>query len=738
MSEQDTSEVHGSSIQPTNGNHVQETPKSSNILRFSLLFISIIITLLVAPFFLTDNIFNMCVFFATFTTLIFALTDLIIYLSKEPPHPTTIHINSTEKENKKTNKNSLSIVAKKLVHHTQQCRVAVSRVMRSTFQTRWLIKIFAIALSFPASLTLTEHWREIAGKITAVFEFFIVENKPLGISILITTLVILIVFFKNIVATFQKIMANLTSKYFVFTLASLAIIGALSALLIPSYTSWFREPGYTSAQQDSAKETPAKVQETPTSTPSSTGNKAAEVEQKSTSDLRLHLLYITGGIIAILGLIETNRKNSQDHIRQVHAARRDRYIKAVDKLSSKQAPVRLGGVYALVGLVDEWLDDDNIDEETRIKEGQVIINNLCSYIRSPFLIAEKIEAYESRNDFNLLQEYEGAFSSEEYSPQLQSLYERHKDSGSFKNFQDITANYAELREEQDVRRAIFVEMSKRSSTFIKNEKGAIVPSPSTWSVFEFDFSRAPIFYPLNELTIEKGNFSSAKFHTKAEFSRVTFTCNADFSGTIFTNDANFIDATFINNADFNKAIFIGEAKFIGATPFINAKDFSRVTFTGNTDFNNAEFHSKANFMGAHFAHEANFNEATFTGDVSFHNVIFTGEAKFGGATFTSNADFVEATFKDGVGFYKATFTNFEPTFIALCWHARFSAAMNPGDYNFSVTTKSKPINIGTATLLGKSFRIPLSTILFDPDSYDISEPAKQIEDSGGERRKPFK
>ena len=101
VSEQDTSETHGSSIQSTNGNHVQETPKSSNILRFSLLFISIIITILVAPFFLTDNIFNICVFFATFTTLIFALTDLIIYLSKEPPHPIIIHIDSIEKENKK-------------------------------------------------------------------------------------------------------------------------------------------------------------------------------------------------------------------------------------------------------------------------------------------------------------------------------------------------------------------------------------------------------------------------------------------------------------------------------------------------------------------------------------------------------------------------------------------------------------------------------------------------------------
>lgn len=745
MSEQDTSETHGSSIQSANGNHVQETPKSSNILRFSLLFISIIITILVAPFFLTDNIFNICVFFATFTTLIFALTDLIIYLSKEPPHPTIIHINSLERENKKTNKNPLSIVAKKAVHHTQQCRIAVARVMRSIFRTRWLIKTFAIALSFPISLTLTEHWKEIAGKITAVLEFFTIDNKPLGISILITTLVILIVFLKNTVATFQKIMASLTSKYFVFTLASLAIIGALSALLIPSYTSWFREPGYTSAQQDSAKEAPENTQETPASTSSSTGNKGSESEQKSTSDLRLHLLYITGGIIAILGLIETNRKNSQDHIRQVHAARRDRYIVAVDKLSNSNASVRLGGVYALVGLVDEWLDDDNMDRETRIKEGQIIINNLCSYIRSPFPLAEKIEEYEARKELEDLQKTESEKLSEEESSRLRALLNRFKDSEEYEKPKNTTTGYAKFHEEQDVRRAIFVEMSKRSSTFIKKESGYIYDLgkilkviSGTWSDFDFDFSRAPIFYPLNGLTIEKGNFSSAKFHAKTEFSRVTFTCNADFSGTNFTHDANFIDATFIDNADFSGAVFTGEAKFIGATPFINVKDFSRVTFTGDADFNNAEFLCKANFMGADFAHEANFNETTFTGGVSFHNVIFTGEAKFGGATFTNNADFVEATFKGGVGFHKATFTDCEPIFTAMCWYARFSAAMNPHDYNFSVTTRSKPINLGTATLLGKPFMIPLSTILFDPDSNDISEPAKQMEDSGRERRKPFK
>lgn len=730
---------------PTNGSNRQETPKSPNFPRFSLLFILIIISLLIAPSFRTDNIFNICVFFATFTTLIFALTDLIIYLSKEPPHPITLHINSVEKGNKKTTKNFLSTAVKKAVHHIQQCRVAVSRVMRSIFRNKWLIGIFAIALSFPTSLTLTEHWKEIAGKITAVLEFFIIENKSLGISILITFIVALIIFHKKIITTFQKFISGLTSKYFIFTLATLAIIGALSALLIPSYTSWFREPGYTSAQQDSTKENPEKVQNTPTPTASPTGNKAAEVEQKSTSDLRLHLLYVTGGIIAILGLIETNRKNSQDHIRQVHTTRRDRYIEAVDKLSSENAPVRLGGVYALVGLVDEWLDDDNMDRETRIKEGQIIINNLCSYIRSPFPLAEKIEEYEARKELEDLQKTESEKLSEEESSRLRALLNRFKDSEEYEKPKNTTTGYAKFHEEQDVRRAIFVEMSKRSSTFIKKESGYIYDLgkilkviSGTWSDFDFDFSRAPIFYPLNGLTIEKGNFSSAKFHAKAEFSRVTFTCNADFSGTNFTHDANFIDATFIDNADFSGAVFTGEAKFIGATPFINVKDFSRVTFTGDADFNNAEFLCKANFMGADFAHEANFNETTFTGGVSFHNVIFTGEAKFGGATFTNNADFVEATFKGGVGFHKATFTDCEPIFTAMCWYARFSAAMNPRDYNFSVTTRSKPINLGTATLLGKPFMIPLSTILFDPDSNDISEPAKQMEDSGRERRKPFK
>lgn len=389
----------------------------------------------------------------------------------------------------------------------------------------------------------------------------------------------------------QKFFSALTGKYFVISLAALAVLGAGAALYIPSYTNWFK----SDTQQS-------------TSSPQSTQNGQGSRNQQNqspkdpSSDLRLHLLYITGGVIAVLGLIETNRKNSQDHIRQVHAARRDRYIKAVDKLSSEQAPVRLGGVYALVGLVDEWLDDDNIDEETRIKEGQVIINNLCSYIRSPFLIAEKIEAYEARNDFNQLEEYEAPSSFEEYSPQLQALYERYQNSGTFKDFQDITANYAELREEQDVRRAIFAELSKHSnSTFFKEKHGVANSTDSdAWVKFDFDFSRATIFYPLNALTIEKGNFSSAKFYGKADFREVIFTQTANFNEAVFTNIVDFGKATFTQTANFNEATFMSVVDFSEAT-FTQIANFNESTFSASSPEFVKTYEDSDETYGARFA-----------------------------------------------------------------------------------------------------------------------------------------
>ena len=458
----------------------------------------------------------------------------------------------------------------------------------------------------------------------------------------------------------QKSLSALTGKYFVISLAALAVLGAAAALYTPSYTNLFKPD----TQQSTSS----------TQNAQGSGNQQNQSSKDPSSDLRLHLLYITGGIIAVLGLIETNRKNSQDHIREVHAARRDRYIEAVDKLSSEQAPVRLGGVYALVGLVDEWLDDDNIDEKIRTKEGQIIINNLCSYIRSPFLAVEKIEAYEAHNDFNQLQEYEAEFSLENYSPQLRALYERSKESGTFKNFQDITADYAKFHEEQDVRRAIFVEMSNRSSTFTENEKGDMIPSRGTWSEFEFNFSRAPIFYPLNHLTIEKGIFSYASFYGQADFNESTFIRDAAFNGVKFTQGANFNEVTFNGEANFSaqgdtKTTFGGDATFNGVQ-FTQGANFNEVTFNGEANFSTqgntkTTFGGDTTFNGTQFTQEANFNEVTFnevtfneSADLSIRDdpkTVFEGEAVFNDATFNKKATFHGVRFKKVASFNSVVF-----------------------------------------------------------------------------------
>lgn len=252
----------------------------------------------------------------------------------------------------------------------------------------------------------------------------------------------------------------------------------------------------------------------------------------SSDQLRLHLLYITGGIIAVLTLLQTNwknqgdrlkidadikkneqdaEKNERDHIRQVHAERRSRYTKAVEQLADEKAAVRLGGVYTLTGLVDEWIEDMSLTPQERRKEGQVIINNLCAYIRSPFPLIDKQYAIEK----NALKE---------------KNIENHPNS--------FLTDKTKIQEEQEVRRTIFTEISNRVSTFDKFDGNKIVPG--TWSKLEFNFVKSYIFYSLSNLNLENPNFSQA-----------TFLEEADFIGTIFFGKANFSEANFTHQAHFS-------------------------------------------------------------------------------------------------------------------------------------------------------------------------------------------
>ncbi len=451
----------------------------------------------------------------------------------------------------------------------------------------------------------------------------------------------------------------------------LAIVGASAALFIPSYTNWFRENDTPKSQQTISNPQP-------TQSSQDTGNQQKQESKNSASELRGHLLYITGGVIAVLGLIETNRKNSQDHTREVHAARRDRYIQAVDKLSSEYAPVRLGGVYALVGLVDEWLDDDNINRETQIKEGQIIINNLCSYIRSPFPLAERIDEHKANEE----KEFNNKFNGREF-PHFKPMLDFFSGPNRHKKHEDIATEYKKFHEEQDIRRTIFDEMSKRSSTISRDNKSkAIKIVPGTWSKFDFDFSRAPIFYPLNHLTIEKGNFLNAKLYADSNFTSTVFISNAVFWGATFTHYANF----------------------------------SWAVFTTDTDFSWATFTHTADFRWVEFAHNVGFRWATFAQTPSFSSATFTKDADFGGVTFNKKADFSEATFAKSVNFSEAFFEKHEPTFVRKNRRAQFSVHSAQEDYDFSVSIGSKPIHTRETKLDDVTRRIPIGTVLFDHSS----------------------
>ena len=382
--------------------------------------------------------------------------------------------------------------------------------------------------------------------------------------------------------------------------------------------------------------------------------------------LRQAILAATGGVLAILTLWENRRKNiqekeknDQDHTRQVHAERRARYAKAVEQLADEKAPIRLGGVYTLVKLIDEWLADEKTlpNEEERREEGQVIVNSLCAYIRSPFDLASKTEVL-SQNEAP--ESYEGGI-------------------------QQFTKDQARFREEKEIRLTIMDAIKARLnvSTITQEEKTEKLLKGS-WSDFDYEFSNTIFFYSIDfrnshfnassnfiQATFTEASFSRAKFTQNANFSGATFTKYANFSGATFTKNANFSATNFTKFAEFSEATFTQNADFSEAT-FTEYASFSEVTFIGYANFSAAKFTRLAHFFRAKFTEYANFSAAKFT-EASFSEVTFIGYANFSAATFTQNANFFRAGFTEAT-FSRAKFIRFAEFSGAKFTEASFSRA----------------------------------------------------------------
>ena len=380
---------------------------------------------------------------------------------------------------------------------------------------------------------------------------------------------------------------------------------------------------------------------------------------KAQSDLRLALLYTTGGVIAALGLLETYRKNTNDRAKanadikaalknQEHQAevlkeqirqfdenafkerkaeRRERYTKAVEQLGDEKAPIRMGGVYTLVGLVDEWLEEKSLSDDERFKEGQVIINNLCAYIRSPFTLATRYD--ELSKD----------------SPSSDGIY---KD-----NQQEFYTDKAEFKAEADVRLGIIKEIHDRIQGPDKNTPGA-------WSDFEYDFSGSTFFYPI-DLTksyyAKPINFSGSTYQGEASFTGSTYNDVADFTGSTYQGRAHFSRSTYKGWAGFTGSAYQGWADFIGST-YKDVADFTGSTYKGRADFTGSTYKDVADFSRSTYKGRANFSRSTYKDVADFTGSTYKDVADFSGSIFYQKVYFGA----DGYSNSFSCFTNHAPQF----------------------------------------------------------------------------
>ena len=400
--------------------------------------------------------------------------------------------------------------------------------------------------------------------------------------------------------------------------------------------------------------------------------------------LRQTILAATGGVLAILTLWENRRKNDQEHMRQVHAERRARYAKAIEQLADEKAPIRLGGVYTLVKLVDEWLADEKTlpSEEERRQEGQIIINSLCAYIRSSFPLAERYdELILSYEEYQ--QNCQG--NQDLYSPQRIPLP---KPKNTKQSREEFVPDKSLFREEQEVRKTILSEIKNRlNGGNTKNKDGRDEIEPGTWSYFEYDFSNALFFYCVD--------FNDSYFGASSKFAQTAFMSDTDFSKTRFINEANFFGTTFTMGAKFSKAVFNGKA------------DFSKSTFCKDGNFSQVTFNMYSSFDYANFNMFARFYKAFFTGDASFIMTNFNLDIYFSGATFTNHTSFLKATF------------HIQPIFASILypWEGLYIAKFSSkGKHNFN-TSSDSPYKIETEEkeYNGTKFTIPKGAVLFDPD-----------------------
>ena len=390
------------------------------------------------------------------------------------------------------------------------------------------------------------------------------------------------------------------------------------------------------------------------------------------------------------------RKNTPARTQQ--AGRRERYTHALEQFLDGQPAVRLGGAYTLANLADEWLTDASLPEQVRREEAQAIVDALTGCIRTPYPLAQNRQVLESDE---APEEYKG----------------------------DFTRDQEALREEQLVRRTVFMEFSRRLAAVAESpekdngeNQQTVPPISPMWADLRFDFGGAPIFYPLRQLHFQNADFASATFYGPADFFGATFHGDTSFSAAQFTADASFDSASFTDWVGFSAAHFAGTAKFSGAR-FADTASFATVTFTSETDFSDAVFSAAADFAVSTFESDADFSRLNTAGIASFAAVAFSGKAIFTASTFHDEAHFAASVFNRPAVFSKSLFGGAARfAGIVTKQSAMFSSVRFASAADFSGASFTQFADFGEARFDGDATFSRASFIALPRTSYEMDFP----------------
>ena len=354
-------------------------------------------------------------------------------------------------------------------------------------------------------------------------------------------------------------------------------------------------------------------------------------------------------------------------------SRQERYLKAVELLDSAHSYTRLGGVHALVTLVDEYLVDESLSEEEKRTEGQRIVDVLCAYIRSPF---------------------ELAFRYDELSQDKPSPH------GSYReNHQEFSVHRAELLAEAKVRQRALQEIHRRLRHFPQGDRRSYVEG--SWSGFEYDFSNSVFFYPVD--------MKDSWYQNSVDFSGCTYYDNADFSGSTYERSAYFCDSTYYDWVFFNNSTYFGEAQWSGSTYHDSARFswsvyygevlFHDSVYGGSVFFDQSLYYDEALFYSSTYRGEAGFDGSLYRGSFFMSDSVFDGEVSLYGSVVYGALNFGTDFFGEP---YPSRFVQSAPCFV-IERDARVTL-FGPSSDNFVVEDSGYSIALGAEGLpLGCGF-----------------------------------